>query len=291
MAREVLASFARVHAIEMIVSPNHCPESNLSLTPGFFHDLPSFPLETAPAFMLPLGPYSHLEDYLNQLPPHLQQALYRHWHQRFDVEIVRTRQPAPWVEQIYTLYQQRRQGAPLLLQELKPEFFRDICETIPDSSFVLLFKESRLIGSSLQFRQGDMLLEQLHCALTSPDLSFCPSILGWLESIQYCLESGVTTFMRSGQMDTHTHLGSHQSWFGDTLIPGGIRLMHRNPRIHRLLSKCLEAAKTTRQPSSTTGRPAHNTLKTLLLRRRAPHSALHKRETDRSADTMIVSQD
>jgi len=156
--------------------------------------------------------------------------LKRIWKRRKELDVVRTIDPAPFIDAIYNLYEEQVKRSDTSFGVHPKSFFSQVCRQVPGAQYVLYLANDRLIGFELLVVSNDSLVQKYIGIDQTHGRRYKLFFLSWLENIQYCLDREIA----------HTHVGATQEALkvrlGGELIPSAVLFRHLNPVINTLLT-------------------------------------------------------
>jgi hypothetical protein len=174
--------------------------------------------------------FKSLDEYLNSLNADMRRYLKRVWRRRGELDIVRTREPQPWIDSIYKLYEEQVEQSETSFGVHPKCFFSQVCQRVIGAEYFLYFAQNKLIGFELLVVNNDSLVQKYIGIDQTLGREYKLFFLSWLENLQYCLDRRIT----------HTHVGATREALkvrlGAELIPSAVLFRHVNPIINKILT-------------------------------------------------------
>jgi uncharacterized protein len=171
-----------------------------------------------------------LDEYLASLKSKMRRYLQNVRKNSTDIDIVRTREAGPWLDQIYRLYIDQVSRSDTSFGVHRRSYFEHACQIVPGAEYVLYFAEGHLIGFELVVDTGKMYVLKYIGMDAERGRAHKLFFVAFLESLRYCMEHRLTRL----------HIGAAEeelkSRLGATLVPTAVLFRHRNPLINRLFA-------------------------------------------------------
>lgn len=173
--------------------------------------------------------FASVEEYLGRLSRGSRKQLRRKMRVAPGVRIVHATEIAPYLEKIYTLYQDTVARSPMPLGKHNRLYFEKICQRVPGAEYVLYFLQEELVAFNLLFVKKQELVDKFFCMDYQPGSRFNLYALSWLENIRTCVERKIPYYYAGqGAEETKAHLGV-------SFIPSYLFFKHRWPLVDALL--------------------------------------------------------
>jgi uncharacterized protein len=187
-------------------------------------------LEGFPCGVLPL-PYTSLDQYFAQLSAATRKNLRRKLRAAKEIEIVRTRDPKPWLDKIYAFYRLTVDRQELQFGVHQPEFFENVCRTVPDAEYTLYFSKGQFVAFNLLVLKNDRLVDKYFGMDEQIGRQYALYFVSWIENVRYCIEQKIPVY--------HAGPASEElkQRLGATLLPSAILFKQRHPLLNAVLKK------------------------------------------------------
>lgn len=174
--------------------------------------------------------FDSVEEYLSRLSRGSRKQLRRKMRIAPEVRILHSREIAPYLERIYTLYRETVARSPMPLGRHNRLYFEKICQRVPGAEYVLYFVQEELVAFNLLFIKQEELVDKFFCMEYEPGRKFNLYALSWLENVRACLERQIPFYYAGqGAEETKARLGAG-------FIPSYLLFKHRWRVFDHLLS-------------------------------------------------------
>lgn len=230
LALQALEMFCTAHGIGLIAFTEFTPESG-SMLP--LEKLADFTIaDGAPFIQIPVA-FPTVEAYLMSLPKDTRHFLRRSVRKSYPVKTIRTRDPEPWLDDIYRLYLMQVERSELNLNGTQNRrYFQDACKIDPSAEYFLYVLEQQLIGFELVCRLPGCLLSKFVAIDQGPGREHNLYFRSWMELVSYCIENGTPMIdLGCTGEELKTKLGD------PVIIPSYVMFKHRAPVINSLVKQ------------------------------------------------------
>ena len=226
LALDAIDQMADSRRIGLIAFVNFTAESG-RIIPA--HKLRRFaPLVGLPYGQVPIV-YPTLDAYLASCSKSTRTDLRRKLRKAEGVTIQRTRDPAPWLDQIYRWYLQTTERGEAVFAVHSRDYFARVCEAVPHAEYVLYFVEGTLAAFNLVVEKPDMLVDKYFAMDEILGRQYALYFVSWIENIRYCIAHQIPLYHAGQGAEATKHRLKAR------LLPNIILFRHRNPVVHQLL--------------------------------------------------------
>jgi hypothetical protein len=220
-----LDDLAKSLKVQIIAFTEFTPETGRLLPMHKMRDYCTAP--GAPFCRMPVD-FDSLESYLKLLDKDMRHYMRRSLKHSQPLELVRTRQPEAWLDEIYGLYLGQVERSELNLNGTQcRNYFATICRIDPSAHFALYLLDGRVISFELLTHNQD--------TITSKYIGLDPELgrkykvyfRSWLDLIQYCLDNQIKVIdLGCTHESLKVQIGAKQ------LVPSFVMFRHLNPLIN-----------------------------------------------------------
>jgi uncharacterized protein len=227
LALRGLETIARKARAQLVWFKDFTQTSGRSLP---IHKLSNYTYISSLPFCQMTLPFKTLEEYLNSVDSDMRRYLKRISKRRQEIDILRTRDPEPWLDEIYRLYEEQVEQSEISFGIHPKSFFSRVCQKVSGAEYVLYFAQAKLIGFELLVVNNGSLVQKYIGIDRALGRAYKLYFLSWLEDLETCIERGIS----------HTHVGATQealkSRLGAHVIPSAVLVRHLNPFLNKVLT-------------------------------------------------------
>ncbi len=188
------------------------------------------PLKGLPYARVPL-PFKTLDDYFANLSRSTRKNMRRKLRKAQGIEIIRTKDPKPWMEIIYQYYMDTLIHHDLYFGIHHQDYFAEVCNRVPGAEYTLYFLNGRLLAFNLLVASSGELVDKYFGMDEVLGQKYSLYFLSWIENIRYCIDNNIPVYSAgAASEEVKDHLGAE---FKANMI----LFKHQNPIIHWILKQ------------------------------------------------------
>ena len=174
--------------------------------------------------------YAHSDEYLASLSKKMRSNLRRSLRKAHGVNLLRTRQPGPWLDAVYQLYLDTYRQSDVNFSMQSRDFFKSVCQRVEGAQYTLYFIGERLVAFGLHVVRPDCLVDKYFGMDPVLGREYSLFFVSWFKDLEYCIMNRIPLYHAGPTAEeTKARLGSQ-------FVPSRILFRHRQPLVHRILT-------------------------------------------------------
>ena len=174
--------------------------------------------------------YTDTHAYIASLSKKMRSNLRQKLRKAQGVEVLRTRQPGPWLDAVYQWYLDAYWRSDVQFSVHSREYFKLICQRAADAEYVLYFIGERLVAFQLQVVRPDRLICKYFGMDPDVGRTYSLYFVSWVKDIEYCIAHRIPLYY-AGPTEEET-----KARFGVQFLSSCILFKHRYPLYQGLLA-------------------------------------------------------